>query len=103
MGNQASGNNPSRESSIDFANLKRQILATIMKEMMVSPTGLDAYYKNPDYDKGGLYGKGDFGKSDPPHEEMFTSEQRISELAGAIESLTQRVASLESRLSGGHG
>jgi hypothetical protein len=50
------------------ASTKSRILKKIAKELKKlhhGPRGIDQYAKNPTYDKGGVYGKGDFLKSDP--------------------------------------
>jgi hypothetical protein len=88
--------------NVDIANIKRQIIATIAREVEIGGlAGLDQYYKNPGYDKGGLYGKGDFGKSDPAHsksEDPFSHfEDRFNQLIRVVQQLSERMARLEAQ------
>jgi hypothetical protein len=55
-------------------DIKSSILKTISSEIAASRPDLKAdlnqYYKDPGGGGGGLYGKGNFGKSDPPKKQM---------------------------------
>lgn len=71
------------------ATIKSSIIKKIAAEVALAGGGvaLDSYYKNPNYDKGGVYGKGNdpvFGKSDPPKSIDVTIN--VSTRARAIES-----------------
>lgn len=60
---------PGKTKKIQFdTTIRSSILKKIATEVAMAggAVALNSYYKNPEYDKGGVYGKGDFGKSDPP-------------------------------------
>ena len=74
------------------ATIKSAILNKIAAEraMAGGGAGLDSYYKNPNYDKGGVYGKGSdpvFGKSDPP--KIIDIPIDITSRAKALESVAK--------------
>jgi hypothetical protein len=50
------------------SNVKSAILKKIASEVAYagSSRGLNSYYKDPNGGGGGIYGKGNFGKSEPP-------------------------------------
>ena len=89
---------PNTKKKFKFeATIKSSILNKIAAEraMVGGGVSLDSYYKNPNYDKGGVYGKGDdpvFGKSDPPKSIDILID--ITSRAKALESVAKAASKI---------